>query len=384
MFGDGALSALDALGLITMIGVEQVNSTIGRLVSSRYTEYLPLLGAYVVVSKVLTESISGFAIHNISDGITTTDIAGWFARWCLAQDFSRGCSSVVWTVNTQWTSKEKRERRMQALYDTLLALTIGIIVNALLLAFTILQGDWWGIANASSMVISIIVRTYVLKSNRDAIDTVIEDHSRSEYSDQHFTKCFITFNNGKQINMFVPSGLIRLVFIDKPAVHQSKTSLAMHVAGWTAFTTHVVTIGMSGLATQVVTVFLIVMATVMTVFKFGCNDEIIGSKLHARITVPAKGQSTRRQDAFIYLNLTDSEEDTLIAWNIMPLKSTSESNTNWWNQYQSKKQNWRACHPALSSTKWSPYDSGTFLSRTFSSDGKLSITSNSRQLDDEK
>ena len=35
---------LDALGLVTLIGAEEVNQAVGKLVSSRYTTILPLLG----------------------------------------------------------------------------------------------------------------------------------------------------------------------------------------------------------------------------------------------------------------------------------------------------------------------------------------------------
>jgi hypothetical protein len=99
---------IDALGIVTMIGAEQVNQLVGRLVASRYGEYLPLLGAYIIASNSFTDAYSGFALFNIPAGIMTTDIAGWFSRWCLAQDFSRGCSSVTWTVEENWTPQIKQ------------------------------------------------------------------------------------------------------------------------------------------------------------------------------------------------------------------------------------------------------------------------------------
>lgn len=39
---------LDALGLVTLIGAEEVNQAIGRLVDSKYTTFLPLLGQYLI------------------------------------------------------------------------------------------------------------------------------------------------------------------------------------------------------------------------------------------------------------------------------------------------------------------------------------------------
>ena len=130
---------IDALGLVTMIGSEQVDVIVGRLVTSRYTEYLPLLGAFVIAGNQFTDAISGFELYNLYTLIKTTDLAGWFERWCLAQDFNRASNTVTWTVReksfeTQWRSR----------LDTLRATLIGVVANSALLALTIAQGDWWG------------------------------------------------------------------------------------------------------------------------------------------------------------------------------------------------------------------------------------------------
>ena len=71
---------IDALGLVTMIGSEQVNTIVGRLVTSRYTEYLPLLGAFILAGNQFTDAISGFELYNLRARIKTTDLADWFQR----------------------------------------------------------------------------------------------------------------------------------------------------------------------------------------------------------------------------------------------------------------------------------------------------------------
>jgi hypothetical protein len=147
---------IDALGLITILGAEQVDRAVGRLVPNRYAEYLPLLGAYITASNAFASAMSGFHFYNITPAsMTTTDLAGWFQRWCLAQDFSRSFSFVTWTTRESWTDAEKRQRLLRSRSDKYIGLTIGAFVNSFLLVFTILQGDWWGLANAISMVISI-------------------------------------------------------------------------------------------------------------------------------------------------------------------------------------------------------------------------------------
>jgi hypothetical protein len=47
----GGPSHIDALGLVTWIGAEQVDFAIGPLAHGRYIQYLPLFRAYVVARK---------------------------------------------------------------------------------------------------------------------------------------------------------------------------------------------------------------------------------------------------------------------------------------------------------------------------------------------
>ena len=140
--------------------------------------------------------------------------------------------------------------------------------------------------------------------------------------------------------MFAPSSLLRPLFIDKPTVKDKQISwyFTARMAGWIGFAAHVITIGQAGLATQIVTVFIIVVSTIVTVFKVGCNDSYIGSKLHADITRPKPGESNRRQDAFIHLNLDEAEERLMRKWGQMPLRHNTDRNIKWWEEYETKKR----------------------------------------------
>ncbi|KAF8246157.1 hypothetical protein K440DRAFT_685659 [Wilcoxina mikolae CBS 423.85] len=76
---------IDALGLVTMIGASEIDVAVVRLVRNRFTECLPLLGAYIFAGNNFTKPIPGFFLYNISDGIVATDMTGWFARWLLPE-----------------------------------------------------------------------------------------------------------------------------------------------------------------------------------------------------------------------------------------------------------------------------------------------------------
>jgi hypothetical protein len=319
---------IDALGLVTMIGSEQVNTIIGRLVTSRYTEYLPLLGAFVLAGNQFTDAISGFELYNLYTVIKTTDLAGWFERWCLAQNFHRASNTVTWTVRENSSATIWRSR-----LDTLLAALIGIVGNGALVALTVLQGDWWGLANSLSMIFSILVRTYLTKQNRDALDSLAVRYKGADQKGCHQATFVVLLNDGKLVTMNAPPNLIKNCFIDKPIPPNKPLYKIMRGIGWISFTAHVITIGMSGLATQIVTVFLIVVPTVLTVFRIGCDDSVVGSRLKADISTTGQ-DGERRQDTYLALGLSDAEETSMVAWSLMPHKDNKE----WWEEYNEKKR----------------------------------------------
>ena len=338
---------IDALGLVTMIGAEEVSANIGRLVRSRFTEYLPLLGAYIVANDGFTESISGFQFYNLSNGMFTNDMAGWFQRWLLAQEFPRAGGTVTWTLEQDFDADPIKEKDREAQWtktlwrtrwDTLLALLIGTIANCGLLALTILQGDWWGLANAISMVLSIFVRAYTTNQNRKALDTAVVDSDKdSKNGDPPLpgqARCLIVLNDNHLVTMFAPAKVIKNVFIDKPEPPNPFIYKCFRALGWIAFSGHVITLGMSGLATQMVTVFLIVVPTVITVMRWGSIEDVVGTKLRALIDKPPQRSNTR-QDAYIALNMSKKEEISMQNWNLVPHIESSEK---WWNGYYSKKE----------------------------------------------
>jgi hypothetical protein len=316
---------IDALGLVTMIGSEQINAVVGRLVTSRYTEYLPLVGAFVLASNQFTEAISGFELYNLRARIKTTDLAGWFQRWCLAQDFNRASNVVSWTI------QDERETLWRARLDTLLASLIGVVANGALVALTVLQGDWWGLANAISMIFSVLVRVYLTNQNRAAIDALAVKHADADKKVDDRAQFLVLLNDGKLVTMNATPDLIRDCFIDKPVPPNKHLYNITRNIGWIAFTTHVISIGMSNLATQLVTIFLIIVPTVLTIFRVGCDESLIGSRLKASIT--REQCSEKRMDTYINLRLSETEEKSMLEWSLMPHKD----NTGWWELYNDKK-----------------------------------------------
>ena len=153
---------IDALGLVTMIGADEVNAAVGRLLRSRYTEYLPILGAFVIAGDHFARAVPGFTLYNIDKGITTTDLAGWFARFLRARKMKQSITTLRFTVH----AKNLPRARM----DDLIAGASGVVVAVVIFVVAVLEWDWWGFANALSMLASVFVRSFLVGQNRAALD----------------------------------------------------------------------------------------------------------------------------------------------------------------------------------------------------------------------
>lgn len=295
---------IDALGLVTLLGADEMDRSIGRLMPSDYFDYLPLLGAFVVAGNRFTKKQTGVTLYNISAGILTTELAGWVSRWVQAQDHYKVRSKITWEV-------ADRPRQWQKfIYGFLL---IGFPVQGMILAMTVLAADWWGFANVVSMVISVIVRCAQVSENRAGIDSNIkvaekeaqaniskyervlqdfEDRQRTETNlpinpppepkDFHSAKVLMVTEDSKIITLDAPNYLIKAVFTTNPHIRNPGLYLTCRIIGWIAFAVHVISIGMAELPTQICSVVLIIVATVLTAYKVGCGDSMILSALRSR------------------------------------------------------------------------------------------------------
>jgi len=390
---------IDALGLITLLGSEEVNNYIGRLVSNRWLEYMPLLGAFVIAGDRFKEKTPSFNIYNITSGINTSELSSWFTRWMLAQDFQVTRSVVYWEIiadaRTWWPYH-------------LIAGSISFCFTGLLIAMAVLSKDWYGLANASAIAISIFVRAYILQANRNAINTEVltakplpgtYEYAKKQWDEQpgpdpqatgpqeghrpdenpwkkELATILIVMSDAKAVTMYIPEQVIIPVF-----VNNTKPSVAWLYdlckwVGWAAFAVQIVAIGLTKLASQMFTVALLVIPTVLVCWKIGCDDSSmhrilrgssgqsvktpyecwIGSHLKATVyewpdevefgkrreggdawdfIPPVAARSTRRQDLYAWLNLTAEEEDSLGKWDLLP--HTRNNDVKWASDFTDKK-----------------------------------------------
>lgn len=309
---------IDALGLVTMLGTEQLNRSVGRLIRNPYFEYLPLLSAFTVSSNQIKDPIPGFSLYNVSSAITTNELSAWFSRWLLTQNLRRTGTKLEWTVTEKPRSQWGEECS---------AVIIAVLLIGPLLALASLSGDWWGIANVLAMIVSVVVRAFVVGQNRNAID---EAAYRGQASSPQKAKLFCILPNGKSVIVYAPTGVITncLVIDPKPACPSLYT--VMRWIGWIAFTAHVISIGMCTLLVQIYTVILVVVPSVLTVHCVGSNENLVGRRLSVDRDENLKSNPEgRRLRTYIDLDLTEQEEAVMLEWNLFPKRC----NTAWWDDY---------------------------------------------------
>ena len=308
---------LDALGLLTMLGADEMSREIGSLSANSLVSHLPLLGGNVVPSNAFVDPLHGFTLYNITDAIQSTSLAGWFSRWLLAQHPSQNTSLFEWTKQSDRGHHGHR------------ALIIGILVNSCIVALTLLIGDYYGLASALCMVAGIIVRAYLVSQNRDTIDRAAADVS---IHSADVVRTFIILANGKATTVVAPRNVVVNCFLSTPKVAHPTYYAVARAIGWLAFVGLIVTVGQAALLVQIAIIIATVSATVLTAFGIGTVGDGVGRTLQV-VRSEHPNRQGRRGEAYAMLNLSKAEEETMIDWALFPQRR----NLNWWNQYRGYK-----------------------------------------------
>ena len=311
---------IDALGIVTLLGSEEVDKSIGRLIENPWVEYLPLLGAFVVAGDRFVRPIPGFVLYNVSDGIMATDVAGWFSRWLSTQKLNWNTTFFIWGV---------RQKVQSVWHLRIPALIIGLIINSALIVLAILVRDWFGFANAIAMTVSVLVRWYLVKQHRDFLD---QEAASLSGSDLASVKILCQLDDGRAVTLLAPRGIVRSCFLTTPRFRTKNLYDTVRALGWLGFGCHVICIGQSTLFIQILTVVIMVTATVLHVRGLGCNVLHLGRRMDI-YRVDSSPDDDFRTMAYIRLQLSSEEEQNMLTWSLFPQRS----NHKWWENYENLK-----------------------------------------------
>jgi hypothetical protein len=310
---------IDALGLVTILGAQGADRVLGQLTTNRFVDWLPMLGSYILANDQITEPLPSFCLYNITDGIFATDLAGWFCRWLLCQDFTMCSSSISIAVTPSYaTKRQKRNIACAATFGTfgLAAIILPVMIR-----------DWWGFANGVAMLMSVFVRQILLDQNRLALKRAMKGVENT--LDQQ-VKVFATLPNGKAISLHTTRGIITECLLTTPVPPHPRLYDVTRSLGWIAFGIHVVSLGMACLITQLVVVALLTSSTIVACRQIGSDREYVGGCMRIK---RADSPVPFRAAAYARLELTPAQEHSMVLWNLFPHRS----NKSWWNKYRSAK-----------------------------------------------
>ena len=308
---------LDALGLVTVIGAEEVNYSIGRLARSRITEYLPVVSFFVIANDSIRSAITGFELYNITDGIYATDFAGWFSRWLISQDLTYNCTTLMINI------VQPVERHDESFH---LAACLGLTVFFATSALAGIMCDWWGFANALSLGISVLVRSQMIRGLRNGVDRLA---STTLAQSSTVVKTLCKLQDGRFVTIYAPRGTVSGCLLSQPQPANPQTYYVLRMIEWVVFFSHAVSLGMSALPSQLLTISILAISTILTVVKVGSRDDLIGQELVIR-RLDHRGPDKSMAACYARLRLNTAEEEAMVAWKLMP----QFRNTIWWRKYK--------------------------------------------------
>ncbi|KAH0443161.1 hypothetical protein CcaCcLH18_01274 [Colletotrichum camelliae] len=305
--------SIDALGLITLLGSEALDTVLGQMICNPVTQYLPLLGGQIIASNSVISPRIGFALHNINDGIKATDLAGWFTRWL-------SCEGVQFSGTTLYIQREKRSAAPSKRFAGMAFGTLGLVP----LVLGILIVDWWAVVNGLVMTASVLVRLLVMQQNHQALDISARD---AKNTSSELIRGFVTLPDGRAVTVITTRGIVLDCLLTDPRPPNPRLYKAARIAGWAAFGVHIVVLGMSSLICQLPTVVVMLAATVATVHEFGADRYQVSHDIRIKRD---DDEERFRAAAYARLQLSEDEEMSMVNWHLFPQKT----NTLWWQKYR--------------------------------------------------
>lgn len=304
-----------ALGFFALFACKEIDTSIGNLSYSYSTDFLPVLGSYTVAKDDFAASQPGFVLYNLTDGIMTTDVSAWFTRWLMSSPLTP-TSTII---------RLRRDGQSWPWYLRLRSLPIAWNILTLVMLLALNTNDSWGMANVAVMATAVLVRHLMINQRRSFIDRAIEESHDEPNSD---VKVFLTLPNGKAVTILAPRNLmVNCILTDSRQTVPCYYYL-LRIICWVLLAAQFVTLSMSSLPVQIMSICVLLLGTYLTAIHFGTEPEYIGSRL--RLETDHGDESWSRSHAYARLEMTKDEEDAMVNWSLLPQRS----NKFWWDKYE--------------------------------------------------
>ncbi|KAM0718809.1 hypothetical protein Q7P37_005880 [Cladosporium fusiforme] len=279
--------SLPTLGLLTLLGADEVARAVGSMSRNTLTDFMPLLGGHKIAGNQFATSEPGYTMYNLTDGITNTELTAWFTRW-LSQHATEKFSVIELKV-------KRKNRSYIRMYR--LAFVLGATVHLALLAFAVLQRDFYGVANGAALVTATLTRYYLIRDILRVYDNAISENASQNLPPEQWAvkgkkkKVLIVRPDGGLVVMYVQLGILLTLFDKRESVTdifswaQFRKILYTGARGvdWLAFGVHIVTIGQATLPSQLLVVGVMAIAAVLTIFNVGTqHKDILRNRSHPK------------------------------------------------------------------------------------------------------
>ncbi|OJJ46185.1 hypothetical protein ASPZODRAFT_133189 [Penicilliopsis zonata CBS 506.65] len=206
-------------------------------------------------------------------------------------------------------------------------LLIGMLVMSVLLVLPIMIRDWYGLANAIGMGMSVLVRRFVVEDLRETLDHSAVESIRTQRGAEK-VQALIVMPDGTLVTVNTPRGIMVDCFTRMKPNHQHRIRRSViRTCGWLGFGIQVVTLGICSLTVQLYTIALLIGGSVFLVRGIGADNSILGRRLSIKTQILQ--DPDRRLSAYSRLDLQVSQEEFLIRLGMMPQRE----NTVFWEEY---------------------------------------------------
>lgn len=222
----------------------------------------------------------------------------------------------------------------------MLAALIGFLVIGGSLVLAISMGDWWGLANAVSMAVSVVVRCCLVQENVNALDRAVLNacYGRSGIQgDSETVKLLTALADGRMVTMYAPRGLVLEGFTKRLTILRPRLYTYTKALGWIVFGIHVISLGQAELLNQIYAVSVLSLSTWVTALGLGSSEYCITDHISTKRVENYPFHSDKRMWAYIRLECNDEEEESLADWGLLP----RQVNTKWWGAFKESKEQWK-------------------------------------------
>lgn len=308
---------IDALGLITLLGSQELDLAFGSLRETPLFDALPTFAPFLGVGTFLTTPVSGFHLYNITDAILATDVSTWFGRWLSRQD-------LTWNSDIISVSRTQHQGQTGSVIKVLF---LPVCAAGVSLTLALLTGDCWALVNILAMHLLAWLRWIRLSGLRSSLEALTRHRQQSDT----LVRAICVLPSGRAVTICADRSVMISALLTNPSSSGGLVHSLFEVFGWFVLVLHILALGMTSVVNQGVAVCILAIGTLLVIRAPAHDDSGVGCLRLLKQTANNKADS--RSEMYMRLRLDNGEDESLMTWGLAPHKR----NIGWWSKYEGMK-----------------------------------------------